>query len=303
MSRSLRFAIVLAACVLAAPVAAHACSQCLCGLPFPADALGGATPEQLRFGIEDRYLSKSNALEEAPGLEVEHEHRLAGFALWRAADRVALLGRLPYNMKEITAAAVGQAPMRATESGIGDAEVMALIGLKQSAGTRPSTLAAVVGVVAPTGANDRRDIEGARLDQHLQPGSGAWTGNAGLNANLAVRAGIVAASLLGRWNGTNAFGYHYGDALLYDLGFTSRERSRFSLIAQLNGRSADADRLEDGTTGEHTGGTVVYAAPGVRWRSELGMTVEAALQIPVYERLRGVQDEHTTARLALSFMR
>src|SRR6185436_7990841 len=97
---------------------------------------------------EDRYLSKSNALEEAPGFEVEHEHRVAGFALWRAADRVALLGRLPYNMKEITESPVGEAPVRNTANGIGDAEAMALIGLMQGTGTRPSTLAAVLGVIA-----------------------------------------------------------------------------------------------------------------------------------------------------------
>jgi hypothetical protein len=300
MFRSHRLVIALAVLVVIFPAAAQACSQCLCGLPFPADALGGATPQQLRFGLEDRYLSKSNALEDAPGLEIEHEHRVAGFALWRASDRLALLGRLPYNMKEIRAAAVGEAATRQTENGLGDAEAMALVGLMRGEGMHPSTLAAVLGVVAPTGANDRRGADGERLDQHLQPGTGAWSGSAGLNANLVVRAGTIGASLLGRWNANNRFGYHYGNALLYDLGVTSRERHGLSLVAQLNGRTADGDRLEDGSIGEHTGGTVVYASPGVRWNTEVGVTVEAGLQIPVYERLRGVQDEHTTARLACS---
>src|SRR5438132_1526140 len=37
----------------------RACSQCMCGTPFPAEALGGVVPMQVRYGFEDRYLSKA----------------------------------------------------------------------------------------------------------------------------------------------------------------------------------------------------------------------------------------------------
>ncbi|MBI1797837.1 MAG: transporter [Candidatus Eisenbacteria bacterium] len=291
---------IVAAIVPSVAGRAHACSECLCGMPFPSDALGGAMPTGFRFGIEERYLSKSNALDDAPGVEAEREHRVAGFVLWRAADRLALLGRVPYNVKEITSSPVGEASARTTSRGLGDAEAMALIGLWRGIGPRASTFAAVLGAIAPTGSNDARDATGARLDAHLQPGTGAWSANAGLNATLMIGDGALAAHLSGRWSGMNAHGYRYGRALLYDLGFTSAERRNVALLAQINGRSAGADRLEDGSIGANTGGTVVYASPGVRWRTGIGVSVEAALKIPVLESLRGDQREHTTGRLAFS---
>ena len=55
----------------------------LCGTPFPSDVLGGVVPTQFTYGLEERYLSKSNALDEGPGEEQEGEHGVAAFALWR----------------------------------------------------------------------------------------------------------------------------------------------------------------------------------------------------------------------------
>jgi len=69
------------------------------------------------------------------------------------------------------------------------------------------------------------------------------------------------------------------------------------------GRRRLWDRLEDATTGENTGGTVLYATPGVRWVSTLGLSVEAAVQIPVAQALYGTQTEHTTARVSLAMSR
>ena len=88
--------------------------------------------------------------------------------------------------------------------------------------------------------------------------------------------------------------------LLYNAGYTSPSRRGWELIAQLNGRTAARDRLEDGARGENTGGTVVYAGPGARWHSGIGVSLEAAAQIPVLQSLNGDQDEHTTLRMALS---
>ena len=69
------------------------------------------------------------------------------------------------------------------------------------------------------------------------------------------------------------------------------------------GRRRLWDRLEDATTGENTGGAVLYATPGVRWVSTLGLSVEAAVQIPVAQALYGTQTEHTTARVSLAMSR
>ena len=282
---------------------ARACSQCMCGTPFPADVLGGVVPMELRYGFEERYLSKSNGLDEGPGIEQEREHRISPFVLWRAHDRIALLARLPYNLKELRVTTAGDPTQIETSGGLGDAEVLALVGLTHTAGAHPLTVGLVIGGALPTGSNNLRDDAGQRRDAHLQPGTGAWSGTAGLNAAIALRVGAVAMSILGRANGGNAHGYRYGDVLLFNAGYTSPARNGWRLLAQMNGRSARRDRFEDGTLGGNTGGTVIYAAPGALWEIGDGLALEGAVQIPVYKSLFGEQDEHTTGRLAVTFSR
>jgi hypothetical protein len=44
-------------------------------------------------------------------------------------------------------------------------------------------------------------------------------------------------------------------------------------------------------------------SPGARWRTGVGLDLEGAVQFPVVESLFGIQDEHTTGRIALSLSR
>lgn len=295
--------ILLLVALIAPSRDARACSQCMCGTPFPADALGGVVPTQIRYGFEERYLSKTNALDDAPGEEAEREHRISGFALWRPMNGLALLGRVPYNVKEIRETPLGEAATTRTARGLGDAEAMALIGLLRTTGGHPGTLGLVIGVSAPTGRNDLRDAAGERLDEHLQTGTGAWSMTAGINAASSWRGALVETGFLARRNGENSHRYRYGNALLFNAGLTSAAWRGWRGIAQLNGRTALRDRLADGSPAENTGGAVLYAAPGVRWQSGLGVGIEALVQIPVLESLDGIQNERTTARVSLSLDR
>lgn len=161
----------------------------------------------------------------------------------------------------------------------------------------------MAGITAPTGSNEAKDAAGDRLDAHLQPGTGAWSATVGLHLAVTRIGGLWDASVLGKASGTNAHDYRYGRTLLYNAGFTSHDLRGFQLLAQVNGRSAARDQLEDGTLGTNTGGTVIYASPGARWISGLGLNLEAALQVPVRQALDGDQTEHTTARLTLSMNR
>ena len=296
--------ILLAAALLSSlPERAPACSQCMCGTPFPSDVLGGVVPTQFTYGLEERYLSKSNALDAGPGIEEEREHRIAAFALWRPVNNLALIGRLPYNAKKITSKPAGGASFDESSHGIGDAELLAMIGVFHTSGVRSVAVGLVAGGAAPTGSNDAKGPDGDRLDAHLQPGSGAWSGTAGLNVAMVSGPGVWDASVLGRFNDAGAHGYRYGSALLYNAGFTSKPWGGVRLLAQVNGRVAKRDRLEDGTLGENTGGAVTYLSPGLRWSGALGLAIEGAVQLPVIESLYGDQTEHTTARLTISMAR
>lgn len=282
---------------------AQACSQCMCGTPFPAGVLGGVVPKQVTYGIEDRFLSKTSGLDEGPGEEQELEHRVAGFAMWRPLNRLALLGRLPYNVKQVTDQVGSAGPNTQTTRGLGDAELTMLAGVGRGAGRRAMTLGLVLGGTAPTGSNEARGASGQRLDIHLQPGTGAWSGTAGLNLAMSGTRGTWDASVLHRISGASAHGYRYGRTVLYNAGFTSHAWKGVQLLAQVNGRWAARDRLEDGKVGQNTGGLVTYAAPGMRWLLGPGLAMEAAVQVPVSQRLYGDQSERATARVALSTSR
>jgi hypothetical protein len=275
----------------------------MCGTPFPAEVLGGVVPTTFAYGIEERYLSKSNALDEGPGTEQEREHRVAAFGLWRPTSRLAVLGRAPYNFKEITSRPDAEAASTERSRGVGDAEFLVLAGLARGTDELPLSLGLVLGANAPTGSNEAQSATGERLDAHLQPGAGAWAGTAGLHAAVVTRHGTWDASLLGRTSGTNVHGYRYGDVVLYNAGYTSRTWHGLQLLAQINGRSAKRDRLEDGTPGANTGGAVTYAVPGVHWRSAFGITAEAAVQVPMAQSLFGEQTEHATGRLTVTITR
>lgn len=68
---------------------------------------------------------------------------------------------------------------------------------------------------------------------------------------------------------------------------------------QGNGRSARRDD-DDGISGENTGGSVLYASPMARVYTSVSIVLEAGAQFPVLSALNGEQEEHATARFALS---
>jgi hypothetical protein len=284
---------------------ALACSQCTCGMPFPPDALGGPAPQRIRFGIEELRLSKQNGLEGAPGIEKEQEHRVGAYALARVSSRVLLLGRLPYVFKQITEEPAGGMSTTARSHGLGDAEVTTLVKLHEFAlaGDQAALVSLVAGVRVPTGANQQKDGTGVRLDEHLQTGTGAWSGLAGADLTLPLRAGRLDLNASYRLNAGNSAHYRYGAALLYNAGFARRVGNALELSLQANGRLARQDRLEDGSPGGNTGGSELYVSPGARWFAGAGVLLEAAVQIPVASRLNGDQKEHATARFALSLAR
>jgi hypothetical protein len=207
--------------------------------------------------------------------------------------------------KQITTSVVGEPASIATSDGLGDAELTALVKLREFAlgGERSGLLSLVAGGRLPTGANQKTDATGARLDEHLQPGSGAWSGLAGADLTLPLRAGRCDLNASYRANSENSLHYQYGNAFLYNVGFARRLASVWELSLQANGRLAEQDRLEDGSLGANTGGHVLYASPTVRWFAGAGVLLEAGIQVPVASALHGVQQEHTTGRLALSLAR
>lgn len=280
---------------------AGACSQCLCGSPTPPGQMLGEFTSRWSYGLEDRYLSKTNVLQDADGDEHQVEHRIAGLLVYRPGPRATFQARLPYVFKSNTERAVGEPEEMTRSNGIGDAEVMARFDVLRSGGllAHRGTLALVAATAIPTGSNDAHDAAGDRFEAHLQPGTGAWSGTAGVAGSLSLASSALSASVLRRVNGTSDLAYHYGDVVLFNLGYARTLSPRWEGALELNGRSAERDRTEEGEDDPNSGGTLLYAAPSVRWSGIGAVAIDLLVQIPVAQSLNGVQNEHTTGRLAL----
>jgi hypothetical protein len=75
--------------------------------------------------------------------------------------------------------------------------------------------------------------------------------------------------------------------------------SHANLLLQLNGKfQGKADVGETGEPGENTGGTFVYLSPGLNVDVMPHLSAYGYLQIPVYQRVNGIQQ---TSRYNIQF--
>jgi Putative MetA-pathway of phenol degradation len=299
-----RHTILPAALALAAvgiPAGAFACSQCLCGSPTPPGYLLSDATKKFSYGLEERYLSKENALAEEPGSEAQIEHRASAFVMYRPAPRVALQARLPWIWKKNTEKVTGEEEATTSSNGLGDADVLGRVDVLRFGNlfSRRGVVAAVANATMPTGSNDRKNGLGDRLEAHLQPGTGAWSGTFGLASDLALISSSMSASIMGRVNGESSHGYRYGNVLLFNAGYARTMSASWQAGLELNGRVAEKDRTEEGEDDPNTGGTLLYLAPSVRWGAFGPLALDFLVQIPVAKHLYGDQTEKTTGRIAL----
>jgi hypothetical protein len=226
--------------LVASSGAALACSQCECGSPTPPGYLLDTAYQRFSYGLEDRYLSKENALAEAPGHEEQWEHRISGLLYYRPSERIGMQLRVPYVFKTNEESVTGESPVRNHADGFGDVAVRARLEVARFVGTTspPRTLALIADATAPTGSNNLRDDSGERLEAHLQPGTGAWTGTGGAAFDIARLGSALSASVLYRVNGTNSYGYHYGNTLLLNAGYARTLSHAWEAALELNARSA-----------------------------------------------------------------
>jgi hypothetical protein len=135
------------------------------------------------------------------------------------------------------------------------------------------------------------------LDPMLQPGSGSW--DVVLSAQASRRLGPGGFDLTGAFsfqaNTTNALGYSYGDDAIASLSLARPLAPRLRASLQLKwahrGRS---EYLGEGV--ESTGGSIVYAIPGLVATLPARLSVYFFLPVPVY---RYVNETQVAPRLSL----
>ncbi len=271
-----------------APRAAEPCSLCQCG--DPAFAFMGSqlfVPRTWHLGLSaDRY-AKDQVAEDDPGTrEKEVENRLTLSASRTFGDRLTLVARLPFAERTITTSSEEQ-----SLSGLSDPELFAHYRLSAF---RPGTwLSASLGLRPGWGRHDAV-VDGVRAEQHLQPGTGAMGVEPGLSFSHLIgdtHPGTVFGSAFGRFNGRNDVGYHYGNAVIANLGYERRVGGRLDAVLETNFRYAAKDEPAPGDKDPNTGGSMLYLAPRVVVKLDRTLFLRLGVQVPIVKDLYGDQDE------------
>ncbi|PYQ07690.1 MAG: hypothetical protein DMF83_08755 [Acidobacteria bacterium] len=244
-------------------------------------------PRTWHLGLSaDRY-AKDQVAEEDPGTrEREVENRVTLSASRTFGDRLTLVGRLPFADRTITTSSD-----HGSRSGMSDPELVAHYRLSAP---HPGTwLSASIGLRPGWGRHDAQR-DGVRAEEHLQPGTGAMGIEPGLSFSHMVgdaHPGSIFGSAIGRFNGRNDAGYHYGNAILANLGYERRIGARVDAILETNFRYAAKDDPTPGEADPNTGGSMLYLAPRIVVKLDRTLFLRLGVQVPIVKDLYGDQDE------------
>jgi hypothetical protein len=190
-------------------------------------------------------------------------------------------------------------------SGLADTWIAAKLRVRSA----PSgDVALIGGIKAPTGEDDIV-IDGERIDQSLQPGSGSWDASLALayTRDLGQRCVLDAsAQYVLR---TQAHAYRIGDQANVGLALSFLissdpygTRSAWGFV-EVSLRE-QAENEQEGQPHINSGGTTVFVTPGLRADVGAGVGASVGLQWPVIQSLNDVQQEleyKMTGALTISF--
>jgi hypothetical protein len=286
-------AAAVAALAALAPLPGRACSVCNCGDPLLTSTDPAAINGRLRLQLDTEYLRVDAGNDEDPSMTdhlTQWSYRLN--AVYRPTESLSLVATVPFVSKDMHTTG-GIEPMHGSEAtGLGDVEVAARYavwrGVNFGVG-RVQELAVSAGTSTPTGPNGLK-FEGARIDEHGQPGTGSWGPFAGIHYRFEQGSWLGFAALTGRIRTENGYQYTYGSSLLWSVHGQYTATKRVVLDLGVDGRYAAVDKLA-GETVANTGGTVLSAAPGVYLNAAGGAWLFVRGQVPFYKSFRGVQDQ------------
>ncbi len=188
-------------------------------------------------------------------------------------------------------------------NGIGDVIVQARAEVLPVDPVTKSGLWVIGGVKLPTGAHDVRNDDGEAGELPVQPGSGTTDGIVGLSyqggfvrssgasgpmGDFAVVPYFVSAIYQIRTGETD--GYRLGNELQVNAGGGYPVLHGLDLLLQVNSRFRAKDRIEEEPEEEaFTGGTYVYASPGLRFSFGNRAAAYALVQLPLYQHVNGIQ--------------
>lgn len=183
--------------------------------------------------------------------------------------------------------------------GLGDITVMGLYHFYPRGADNPSDIITVgAGVKTPTGSSTEKNSNGNFIHAHMQPGTGSWDPIVSLLYTRTLSRGLFQADMTYQFTTRNSHGYEFGDS------FTANALGTFAALDFLNvtgaltylhvGRASDRDgeytnprSLMDDP--ENTGGDSIWFSPGVQLVPIRNFSIDAKVQVPLWERVNGWQ--------------
>jgi hypothetical protein len=303
--RSLFVAPLALASLGLAPAAALACSSCGCTLSNDMFAQGGdhgAFQADLRFDyFNQNELRTGSGKFDRGGAELPNEREIQQTTINRNYNLFldyapnadwGFAAQIPYYNRYHTTIAPGDEDISTSHTkSIGDARLTARYrGLSAD-----RSIGLLLGVKLPTGSFDNNFIsgpqEGEPLDRGLQPGTGttdllvgAYTFGA-VNRDWDYFAEAILQQPL-----NSREGFRPGTGLNVSLGARYMSFEGVTPQIQLNMRT---EGRESGVNAdvENSGATLVYLSPGVNVKLTPKASAYAYLQLPIYQRVNGLQIE------------
>lgn len=192
---------------------------------------------------------------------------------------------------------------------IGDLNLLAKYRLTGAEGPR---FAIIGGIKVPTGSTHERDPEGERLETEHQPGTGSWDPIFGASAATKAGPAQLTASFLYQISGKGAQDTRLGNRLQGGLsishhfgpaehehhedveehghhhqgdGAKAHGHDSWDAFVELGGEWEGRQKIA-GQVEQASGGSWIYAAPGVRFNSRSGWSAGAALALPLWQHIR-----------------
>lgn len=198
--------------------------------------------------------------------------------------------------------------------GLGDLQAILRTTLIKPTNIAGTTVSLLTGGKLPTGRTHAANNEGDEAEVGILPGKGAYSFIAGASylktTSVKTAHGDFATlpffiSTTYEWNQPGVDEYRMGNTWLFNTGVTYPLFSKLGLIGQINTKIARKD--DRGNTREEvekTGGSYVYASPGIQLTLAEGLVSFVIVQIPVYQRVNSIQltsDYNFTAGLSYKF--
>ncbi len=300
-------AIVATGLFLMTPSESFTCSICRCGdATFNALGKDGYAAHGFRLALDWERFDKDEG-DPAEDAESQVENRVTGLLSYGFNDKFTLFTRVPYSVRNLTATAPGEEPVKTHTSGLSDPEVYGQLRLWASRLTgsvgRRASLSLNAGVKTPWGQNNVQK-DGERVDEHAQSGTGSTDVFGSLAfLYLVDKNSAVFASTGYRHTGENDFGYRYGSTFLANVAYEHKLGKSLDGVAELNFRHAQEDRVDTlGTIDHDTGGSLLYVTPRLLANLGHGLVLRAAAQIPLVRGLNGFQKERVVANVGLTYL-